>query len=567
MEAEPSGLERGERGPASGAVDVVVVGAGVNGLVCALVLARAGLSVHVVEGAAAIGGGCRAERPFARAPRLAASPGAHRLGFVPKDLLRLAGVSLPLRAREPSMFVPTTREGRYLLAASSSESGSASGSASGASAGAGAGASTGTGNGAAALRDAVAAFAPGDARALDAMHAELDEIVADLAPAWLAGPLSIEETAERFVRAARREAFVALCRGSLSAYFDRFGLASEVVRAALAVDALEHAFASPDRAGSGAPLVVRHAARALSAGGADAVAVGGPGAVTDALARAAKALGVTIATGNAVARVAVEGNTVAGVVLRDGTTVRAETVVCNADPFQLRAMVGAEKLPPDYVNKIDGFTRAGSIARVRLALAELPAFTALREDRGQHRATVCLLPGGDAPLAALRAAFADAEAGRVPAAPPLACAFPTASDPSERDPEGGHVASLLVPWTPYDLRGTTWAAEEDAFLRRILTIVDSFAPGTSDRVVDAVVLHPKKLEAQLGVTRGYASQVDDAVVFGDRLPYATPIPGLYACGAGCAPAGGVFGVAGHNAAKRVLADMELGLERTEAGQR
>jgi phytoene dehydrogenase-like protein len=102
-------------------------------------------------------------------------------------------------------------------------------------------------------------------------------------------------------------------------------------------------------------------------------------------------------------------------------------------------------------------------------------------------------------------------------------------------------------------------------LARVIASLDAFAPGARDLVVEASFLSPKKLESHFGVTHGHAHHVDDAFVFGDRLPYATPLQGLYACGAGCAPAGGAFAVSGHNAAKRVLADLELGLERTEVG--
>ena len=178
-------------------LDVIIVGAGANGLVCALVLARAGLRVHVLEDRPAIGGGCRTEFPFAAAPQLGASTGTHRLGFVPPDLLRLLGLTLPIHPRDPATFVPGTTPGTYLLA----------------------------GAGHAAFREA----AGNDGRALAAMHAELDEIVADLAPAWLAGALDVEATGDRFVRAARRDAFVALCRGSIGAYVERFDVKSDLV--------------------------------------------------------------------------------------------------------------------------------------------------------------------------------------------------------------------------------------------------------------------------------------------------------------------------------------------------
>ena len=519
-------------------LDVIIVGAGANGLICAIVLARAGLRVHVLEDRPAIGGGCRTEFPFAAAPRLAASTGTHRLGFVPADLLRQLGLTLPIRPRDPCTFVPGTKPGEYILA----------------------------GPGHAAFRDGVAR-AKGDAAAdtapLAAMHAELDELVADLRPAWLSGPLDIEATSDRYVRRGRREAFVALCRGSVGAYVDRFGVKSDLVRSAIAGTALASTFGAWTSPGTGAALLVSHAAQSLEGGG-DAIPEGGMGAVVRMLADTALAAGATIATGKSATSILVEGNTAAGVTLADGEVVRATTVISSADPARLRAMIGDARLPPEYQRRIDGFTRGGSVAKVNLALSELPRFAALADDHGQHGATIHLAPGaGQDALARLESAFGDAAAGLLPLSPPLELVFPTATDPSLRDAEGRHHASILVPWAPYDLAGTTWAAEEDSWLKGVLAVVDSFAPGASSLVVDAFTLSPKKLESHFGVTRGHVHHVDDSLVFGDRAAYTTPIGGLYACGAGCSPAGGVFAVAGHNAAERVLADMELGLERTE----
>jgi phytoene dehydrogenase-like protein len=516
-------------------LDVIIVGAGANGLVCALVLARAGLRVHVLEDRPAVGGGCRTEFPFAAAPRLGASTGTHRLGFVPPDLLRLLGLTLPMHPRDPAAFVPTTTPGAYLLA----------------------------GAGHAAFREAAGPDGP----ALAAMHAELDEIVADLAPAWLAGALDVEATGDRFVRASRRDAFVALCRGSIGAYLDRFEVKSDLVKAAIASDALTSTFGTYGTPGTGAALLVRHAAQSL-AGGGDAVPEGGMGAVIRVLADAATTAGATIATGQSATSLLIEGNTAAGVTLADGTVLRATTVVSSADPVRLRAMIGDANLPVEYQRRIDGFARGGSVAKVNLALSALPRFVALPDDRGQHGATIHLVPGaGHDAVSALTTAFAEAKAGKVATAPPIEMVLPTASNPSLRDAEGRHHASLLVPWAPYDLAGTTWAAEEERWLKNVLGVVDSFAPGTSALVVDVFALPPKKLESHFGVTRGHVHHVDDSLIFGDRLAYTTPIGGLYACGAGCSPAGGVFAVAGHNAAKRVLADMELGLERTEVGHK
>jgi phytoene dehydrogenase-like protein len=524
-------------------LDVIVVGGGANGLVCALVLARGGLRVHLLEDRPAVGGGCRTEFPFAAAPQLAASTGTHRLGFVPPDLVRMLGVTLPMRPRDPCVFVPTTSAGGFLLA----------------------------GPGHAAFREAVAKSRGGeggsaaDAAALAAMHAELDAIVADLAPAWVAGALDVEATGERYVRAAHRHAFIALCRGSIGAYVDRFGVKSDLVKAAIASDALMGTFGSWSTPGTGATLLVRHAAQSLGGGG-DAVPEGGMGAVIRVLADAAVKAGVTIATGKSASKIVVEGNAAVGVQLADGELLRATTVVSSADPMRLRAMIGDAQLPVEYQRRVDGFARPGSVAKVNLALSALPKFTALPEDHGQHGATIHLVPGaGTDSVARLESTFEEAREGALPAVPALELVLPTATDASLRDPEGRHHASILVPWAPYDLAGTTWAAEEERFVKQVLGVLDSFAPKTSELVVDVFALSPKKLETHFGVTRGHVHHVDDALIFGDRLAYTTPIGGLYACGAGCSPAGGVFAVAGHNAAKRVLADMELGLERTEVG--
>lgn len=516
------------------AVDAIVVGAGTNGLVCALALAQHGLAVHVVEDKAAAGGALRTEFPFARAPRLAAATGAHRLGFVPPRLLDAIRVAIPTRPRDPCMFVPAQRGS--LLA----------------------------GPGHAALRDAVRAIAPADARALEAMHADLDAMVSDLAPAWTAGPLSIEDTADRFVRAPLREAFVALCRGSAAAWLDRAGVADDLVRAAICADALVGTWGAPDAPGTGAPLLVRHAAASI-AGGADAIPEGGVGAVVRALAEAAEARGVTISTNRAAAQIVVEGNAAVGVLFRDGEVLRADTVVASADPSRLVAMIGEDKLPPEWTRRVDALGRGGSIAKVNFALADLPRFAAARSERGQHRAVVHLLAGaGDGgAMRALSAAFAEADAGRMPSEPPVECVFPTAADPASRDAEGRHHASLVLGWMPYDLEGTTWVAEEERLVATAAARLDAFAPGASALVVDAFALHPKKLETHFGVTRGHPHHVDGAFVFGDRLPATTPIRGLYACGAGCAPAAGVFGAAGYVAALRVIADLEMALERTE----
>src|SRR5205807_1533056 len=124
-----------------------------------------------------------------------------------------------------------------------------------------------------------------------------------------------------------------------------------------------------------------------------------------------------------------------------------------------------------------------------------------------------------------------------------------------RDAAGHHNSALFVQWVPYQLKGTTWEAEEERYVRHLLGICDRFAPGTSALVADTFPLTPPEIERHFGITRGHIHHVDNSFGFADRLPYATPIEGVYSCSAGCHPAGSVIGAAGHNAAERVLREL------------
>lgn len=506
--------------------DVLIVGGGLNGLACALFLGRAGLSVQVLDDRAIVGGIHRTEFPFAKAPRLPTFTGAHRVGFVPPALSGQLGVALPLKLRDPSVFVPSKAPGQFLLA----------------------------GGGHAGLRAAVDAR---DAAGLASMHAELDAIGQDLAVVWIAAPMAFDEIRERYVRAELREAFTTLVRGSFAEYVARFDIHSNTLKTLLAADALAGSFCSWDTPGSAAPLLVRHCA------GDDAIPSGGMAVIARTFADAAKAAGVVFHTGTAVTQILVEGNAAGGVVLDDGRILRAGAVVSSADPWRLRALISPAQLSADYMRRMDAWVRPGGITKLLVAFADLPTFACLPEDRGQHRATTFLLPEDG--VRGLGRAFADANAGRIPSESPIELVFPNRTDAQLKDPDGRESASLLVPWTPYDVAGSSWAAEEERFTNALLDRLDEFAPGSRASVVDAVLLHPKKLETHFGVTRGHLNHVDDTVLFGDRLPPTTPISGLYTCGRGCGPAAGVVGVAGLNAARRVLADLELALERTEVG--
>jgi phytoene dehydrogenase-like protein len=519
--------------------DVLVLGAGHNGLVAAVFLARAGLDVIVLEEKSTVGGACKTERPFARAPNLQTSTGAYLLGLMPPELIAKLGIDVPIVRRDPHYFLPTTPSagGKYLL----------------------------FGSDAAAMRRGFTRFfSERDWRANEALQTEVAAIRDDVAPTWLEEPLSIEETAEQYVRPALRSVFVDLCCKPIADYLARFDFESDLLRAMYAVtDGFSGSTGTWTTPGTGMNFLVHNMCRIPGADGTWSLVRGGMGTVTARIADAALAAGATIETGRRVERILVDGSVsggaVRGVVLDDGSEVRANTVVCNADPFRMRDLVGRALLPVPYNARLDGYARDGTTMKVNLALKGLPKFSCLMAD-GAHAAaaygpTIHLLPDEGDVLASLERSFADVQAGRLPEFPTIEWYIHTTLDPTMKDELGQHNSALFVQWVPYALSGgKSWETEEAGYVKHLLSICDRFAPGTSELVVDVMALTPPKIEQHFGITRGHIHHVDNQFGFADRLPYATPIAGLYSCSAGTHPAGSVIGCAGHNAAMRVLGD-------------
>src|SRR3954468_10715408 len=258
-------------------VDVAVVGAGHNGLVAALLLARRGLDVLVLEEKDAIGGAARTERPVARVPGLAASTGAYLLGLMPPELIAKLGVELPVLRRDPHYFLPTTGK-RYLL----------------------------FGSDAARMKEQfLAFFSAQDFRANEALQAEIARIRDDVAPTWLEEPLSIEATAEKYLRPALRQIFVHLCRKPVGSYLDRFGFRSDLLKAMYAVtDGFSGLSGDWDTPGTGMNFLIHNMCRLPGSDGTWMIVKGGMGTVTQTLAAAARSAGARIETGRAAQAIA-----------------------------------------------------------------------------------------------------------------------------------------------------------------------------------------------------------------------------------------------------------------------
>lgn len=532
MAAESATDTRSARpsGRLDGMPDVVVIGAGHNGLVAAAMLARAGLQVEVLERADVVGGACRTEYPFSKAPGLAASTGAYLLGLMPPEILTLLDIRLPLLPRDPHYFLPTL-DGRYLLLGQDE---------------------------AANRRQLRELCTTADVRAVETMAAELAALRDDLAPAWLAEPLPAAQTAEQYLRPALQATFLALVRGSAMDYLDRFGFGSDLLKAMYAVtDGMPGLTGSPWTPGSGHNLLVHNMCRLPGSGGSWMVVRGGMGTVTRTIAEAARRAGATIRLGTAADRITVDTGTASGVSTVDGDLVPAKSVLVATDPYRLRGLL-ADQLPASLSAALQSWQHAsaGQTMKVNLALAGLPRFAALPADRGQHGTTVHLLPPAEQVLASLRQTFADAAAGKLPATPPVEWYLHSTVDPTLADDAGNHSCALFVQGVPYRITGSSWPAEKPGYLDRLLELVEAYAPGTRNLVVDAQALAPPDIEEHFGITGGNIFHLNNTISFTDRMPYRTGVPGVYAGAAGCHPAGSVIGAAGHNAARLILADLD-----------
>ena len=508
-------------------VDVVVVGAGHNGLVAALELARAGLTVRVCEEQSVVGGACRTETPFARVPGLKHSSGAYLLGLMPPELLEKLGVKLKLLRRDPHYFLPTTGSG-YALFGSDQR----------------------------ALAEQMRKFfTERDLAAHTRMNEELGMLRDDLAPAWLAEPLTVEETAERYIRPALRKEFVALVRGTIGDYLARFDFESPLIQAMYAVtDAFSGLSGGWDTPGTGHNFLVHNMCRLPGSDGTWMIVEGGMGTVTRTFAEAAQKASARIELGTGVREIRTRQGQVEGVTRADGRELDASYVVVNADPFRLRELVGKGKLSAALDERIDGFVRPGTTLKLNLALSGLPRFTCLPEDKGQHRTTTHLLPQEGDIIGAIKRAHADALAGKLPEFPTMEWYFHTTVDPTLQDAEGHHSSALFVQWAPNRIAGSSWERESERYADHLLDLCERFAPGTKALVKDRVMLHPEAIEQHFGIRHGHIHHVDNSFAFADRMPYRTGIAGLYSASAGCHPAGSVIGAAGHNAAQALLAD-------------
>ena len=506
----------------------IIIGAGHNGLVAATLLARRGIEVTVVEERDIIGGATKTECPFFKVPDLRHSTGSYLLGLMPPELINRMGAKIELLRRDPHYFLPTL-DGRYIMFGSDKR---------------------------AMYAQFLKFFCKSDWEANEALVSEIGKIREDLSPSWLEEPLSLENTAEKYIRSELRQIFIDLVTQPTENYLRRFGFQSELLISMYAVtdgfSGLTGSFGTPK---TGMNFLVHNMCRLPGSDGTFMVVKGGMGSIAKEFGRLAVEAGVRIITSTAVEKILSTNKQVIGVLLKNGQELHAPIVVCNADPFRMRQMVGSENLPTAFNTKLDGLKRYGTTMKINMALKSLPTFTCLPENLGQHNATIHLLPPEKGILQTIRDGFEEVQRGRLAKFPTIEWYIHTQLDPSLQDGGKHHSSAFFVQWVPYQLEGTTWEQEEDRYVQHLFSIAEQFAPGFTESIVEYSSMTPQKIEQAFGISYGHIHHVDNTFGFDERVSYATPLQGLYSCSAGCHPAGSVIGAAGHNSAQRILKDL------------
>ena len=510
--------------------DCVVIGAGHNGLICAALLAQAGRSVLVLEAGAQVGGAA-ITREFA--PGYRVSAGAHLLHLMPAELLR----TLKLESHGlqwAGQQLPTTA----LIA------------------------------GSAALTLSHAAAAQGlsaaDAAAYSVYRERMGRFAAAIAPIFSRIPprlgtnawsdrLSLLRMAWQIRKLGRSDMRELLRIGGMNVYdlleenFD-----SAALKGALGFDAVLGANFGPRSPGTVLTLLYRLAAESAADNMGLSQPKGGMGALCDALAKAAAAAGAVIRTGSAVARILVEADRACGVVLESGEHIDAKQVISNADPkTTFLKLLGTAHLDAGFVRRVGHIRSQGLAAKIHLALNRLPPFAAVAETALRGR--LLFAPS----LAHIEQAYNHTKYGEFSASPTMEITVPSIND-STLAPTGKHVLSAIVQYAPYALK-QGWDNGRQHFLDTSLDALEALAPGLRGCIVAAEVMTPADMEKQFLGSGGHWHHGDlafDQILMMRPVPgaaqYRTPLEGLFLCGAGCHPGGGVMGIAGRNAAEQVL---------------
>lgn len=513
--------------------DVVVVGAGHNGLVSAAYLARAGLDVEVVERRPVIGGASATEELI---PGYRASSCAFVVGLLRPEIIR----DLELRRHGLELYQPPAVAGYQM---------------------------TDDGRGFFTYRDVDRElrelrehFGPRAPEGYLAFGVAMQQVGNVLGPAFVSRPPSRETLQAALEATGGERLWERFFAGSVADLMDVF-FDDDRLRGYMAFPAMVSIYGGPRTVGTSYVLTHHAVAEFNGMFGQWGFARGGLGAVAAAIAADARAHGVRIRTEAGVRRILVEDGQARGVVLDTGEEIRARQVLSNADPEgTLLRLVGADHLAPDVADALGRHDVSGSMARLHIATDVLPAFVG-----GPSRATVGPEHLGHNLLGASIERFERGweaqRKGHLFDDPVVELLVESAREPGSA-PAGHHLLLAGVQQLPRDLHDRTWDDARQDLIDTVLKQLYRYAPNLEGHVVATHALTPLDLEREYGLTGGNiyhgaltADQLFDQRPFGALSSYRTPIAGLYLCGSGVHPGGGVTGAAGHNAARTALSDL------------
>ena len=526
-------------------IDALIVGGGHNGLVCAAYLAGAGLKVTVLEQRSVVGGAAVTEEFH---PGFRNSVAAYTVSLLNPKVIRdleLPKYGLRVVERKLSNFLPT-EDGRYLI----------------------------VGEGRTAAE--VAKFSPKDAARLDEYADRLGVVADVLRDLVLETPPNAIQGSWRMampelLRAAQiggrlrkldmnmRRELLTLFATSAGEYLDGW-FESDPIKAAYGFDGIVGNYASPYTPGSAYVLLHHVFGEVNGKKGAWGHAIGGMGAITQAMAKSAAARGAVIRTSTPVREVIVEGNRAVGVITESGETLRAAAVISNLNPKLLyQKLIAPAALPEEFRDRIDRWRCGSGTFRMNVALSELPDFTCLpgKVAADHHTAGIIIAPT----LNYMEQAYFDARSGGWSRKPIVEVVIPSTLDDSLAPP-GQHVASLFCQHVAPQLpNGESWDTHRDTVADLMIETVNNYAPNFKAAVLGRQIKSPLDLERTFGLVGGDifhgALTLDQMFSARPMLGYGNyrgPLQGLYMCGAGTHPGGGVTGAPGHNAAREIISD-------------
>ncbi|MGO4879933.1 MAG: phytoene desaturase family protein [Bryobacteraceae bacterium] len=521
--------------------DAIIIGGGHNGLVTAAYLGRAGRKTLVLERREMVGGCAVTEEIW---PGFRVSTASYLTSLLQERIIRdleLARHGYQVDAKDPAFFSPFPdgrcffmwQDGRKTL-------------------------------------DEIAKFSKHDAEVYPAFEAQLERLSQVVESLLLTTPpqfppRGVGDLIEHLKIAGRLRklapadivALVKIFTQSAAELLDEW-FESPELKVTLATDGVIGANGGPRSQGT-AYILMHHVMGSVAGHrGLWGFVRGGMGAVSEAIASAARSHGATIRTNAAVEKILVRDGRARGVVLAGGEEIEAPLVASNLDPRVTFLRLLAERdLPSDFVTAIRRFRTEGTSCKINLALSGLPEFSALPGAPGpHHRATMHICPSIDY----IERAWDDAKYGRPSDRPMLELTIPTMYDPSLA-PAGKHIMGIFIQYAPYTLRGTTWDEAREPFYNRVVEVMEEYIPNIRSIVIDKQVLSPLDMERRFGITGGNIFHgemaLDQMFVMRPVAGYAryrTPIRGLYLCGSGAHPGGGVMGAPGYNAAREILRD-------------